>query len=85
MGGWRAKLRLPKRLPVCKFTLGTWAGVEKGKGREEIANRVLTADADRRVELTVERWASGAPAAAAAQRTHARGQLQVPPPSPPAA
>ena len=57
-GRWRAKLRLPKgRELQYKLTLGSWAGVEKGKAGEEVANRVLNADADRRVEVAVQQWA----------------------------
>jgi predicted alpha/beta superfamily hydrolase len=65
-GRWRVKLQLPKARELqYKLTLGSWAGVEKGKAGEEIANRVLRADSDRRVEIAVQQWADprGQPAA----------------------
>src|SRR4051812_33341785 len=63
-GHWHAKLELPKGAELqFKFNLGTWAGVEKGQGGEEIANRSVKADSDRTIELTILSWASTRPAA----------------------
>src|SRR5207253_11267298 len=43
-----------------KVTRGSWATVEKGPHGEEIANRILVADRDQKVEIEVTSWAAGA-------------------------
>jgi len=62
-GHWHTKLEVSKGTELqFKFNLGTWAGVEKGKAGEEIANRSIKADSDRTVELAILSWATTKPA-----------------------
>jgi len=57
-GRWHIKLELPKDETLeYKFTLGSWSQVEKGADGEEIANRSVALDADKRIEVTVRSWA----------------------------
>jgi predicted alpha/beta superfamily hydrolase len=54
---WRCHLHL-KRGDVFefKFTCGSWGSVEKGPQGEEIANRKLTADCSKSIDITVDAW-----------------------------
>jgi hypothetical protein len=52
------KLRLlPRQMLEYKFTLGSWARVERDKTSGEIANRILRPEHDTTVDVTVESWA----------------------------
>jgi len=57
-GRWHSEFRLPKGGELeYKFTLGTWSGVEKGKSGEEIGNRVLRLESNKKIEAIVQSWA----------------------------
>jgi len=57
-GRWHIRLELPKGGTLdYKFTLGSWADVEKSGNGGEIANRTVALDGDKQVEVTVKSWA----------------------------
>lgn len=61
-GRWRRDCEFPDGRPLqFKFTLGGWERVEKGPGGEELQNRLHVVRGDTTLQVTVARWADGAP------------------------
>ena len=75
----RATLSLKKGTGLeFKVTRGTWETVERGEKGEDIANRFLTADADKTVTITVANWSTAAAATPRAERkSTATGDIRL--------
>ena len=60
-----------------KVTRGTWETVERGDKGEDIANRLLTADAGKTVTITVANWSTASATPRAERKSTATGDIRL--------